>query len=146
MVANQKCPLRNKSNVSIEKAEKVVNPPSKPVAKKSFISCETCPLPTSPKTIPIKKQPTMFTVNVPNGNIENELTCTYCDKRYRKIPPAKLPAPIKSNIFIFFNYSVKNILYVSSQMTISSAISKINNKSYSIQRIRQNQCCPQERY
>ena len=35
-----------------DKAEKVVNPPSKPVVKRNLISCEIFPLPASPKTTP----------------------------------------------------------------------------------------------
>jgi hypothetical protein len=55
-------------NVSIENAEKVVNPPIIPVAKNNFHSYEICPLSKKPKIIPIKKQPIRFTANVCNGN------------------------------------------------------------------------------
>ena len=56
--------------VSSENAEKVVNPPRRPVAKKSFHSAEMFPFSDKWKTAPIKKQPIIFINKVPKGNIE----------------------------------------------------------------------------
>ena len=68
-------------NVSLENAENVVNPPNTPVAKNNFNSCEISPLSKIPKTIPIKKQPKMFTINVWNGKNDTVFACINNDNR-----------------------------------------------------------------
>jgi hypothetical protein len=71
--AYQNCPSRSIPIVSFEKAEKVVNPPRNPVAKNNLHSGVRLPRSPSPKTNPIRKQPEMFTVNVPKGKVERNL-------------------------------------------------------------------------
>ena len=55
------CPSRSRLTVSFENEEKVVKPPKNPVAKKSLHSIVIFPLSLKPKTIPIRKQPIIFT-------------------------------------------------------------------------------------
>lgn len=71
--ANQICPSRNIATVSFENEEKVVNPPKNPVTKKSRHSIETLPLSERPNTIPMRKQPIIFTAIVPKGKVERNL-------------------------------------------------------------------------
>ncbi len=73
--ACQSCPSRSNATVSYEKAEKVVNPPISPVARNSRHSGVRLPLSVKPKTIPMKKQPIIFTVKVPNGKVEKNFAC-----------------------------------------------------------------------
>ena len=70
--AYKSCPSRIKLKVSLEKAEKVVNPPQMPVAKNNRISGDIFVLSLSPKTSPITKQPIIFTPNVPKGKAESD--------------------------------------------------------------------------
>ena len=86
--------------VSFEKAEKVVNPPRIPVAKNSRHSGVILPLSLNPKTIPIRKQPRILTVKVPNGNVESVLVWINCESKYRNTPPMKLPEPMAKMSYI----------------------------------------------
>lgn len=61
------CPSRSILAVSFVKAENVVKPPRSPVARNSRHSCVMLPLSLNPNTSPMKKQPIILTVNVPNG-------------------------------------------------------------------------------
>lgn len=55
---------------SSAKVEKVVNPPQKPVASKIEVEDDIrFSLLLSPNSIPINKQPTMLTVNVPRKKL-----------------------------------------------------------------------------
>ena len=59
-------PLRNKWCFSKAKAEKVVKPPQKPVAKKRApLDEKRLPLVVRPRTKPISKQPIILTMKVP---------------------------------------------------------------------------------
>ena len=54
--------------MSSENDEKVVNPPQKPVMRKTFIDGETrCVFSARPKKMPMMKLPTRLTVKVPHG-------------------------------------------------------------------------------
>jgi hypothetical protein len=84
----------------LENAEKVVNPPRKPVTKNNCQLRLTLPFSLNPNTSPIRKHPIILTVKVPNGNGKWILLKTNWETRYRNTPPIKLPVPMISNIFI----------------------------------------------
>lgn len=62
------CPLVINCNVSLEKVEKVVKPPQKPVINNSFKLVFSTG--KNPANMPIKKQPIKFMLNVARGNVE----------------------------------------------------------------------------
>jgi len=74
--AYKSCPSRSSPTVSNEKAENVVTPPISPVARNSRHSGVRVPLSVSPKTIPMRKQPIIFTINVPKGKAERNFDWT----------------------------------------------------------------------
>lgn len=59
------CPLSKSIRLSDEKAEKVVNPPQKPVASNKRRFSEIKFLPAKEISIPIKKHPARLTARVP---------------------------------------------------------------------------------
>ena len=65
---NNTSPIFIMDRDSLAKVLNVVNPPQKPVTRSSFISGENAPLPTIPMKRPISSEPTIFTVNVPQGH------------------------------------------------------------------------------
>ena len=81
------------NNTSLVKAEKVVKEPKKPIINNGlksslferFIA----------KKNPIKKQPIIFTVNVPKGNPKNIIFASDELKRNLEIAPKKAPTPIR---------------------------------------------------
>ena len=81
------------NKTSLVKAEKVVKEPKKPIINNGlksslferFIA----------KKIPIKKQPIIFTVNVPKGNPKNIIFARNELKRNLEIAPKKAPTPIR---------------------------------------------------
>lgn len=56
--------------VSIEKDEKVVNPPRKPIVKKIFVSTGTTKFSNRLNKNPIRNEPIRLTEKVPDGKIE----------------------------------------------------------------------------
>jgi hypothetical protein len=61
----------NSPTPSSVKAEKVVNPPHKPVIRNSFqVSAVAKDLNVNPQKIPISRHPVMFTAKVPQGKEE----------------------------------------------------------------------------
>jgi hypothetical protein len=67
------CPVFSRLSVSIENAEKVVNPPRMPVTIRSRQPVLISVFSKMPYSIPISKQPTRFTVNVPKGKFDEDL-------------------------------------------------------------------------
>ena len=59
---------------------------------------------TNPKKSPIRKHPIKFTARVPYGNADRKRVKIWLDKRYRRIPPIKLPKPINKSVFILNNF------------------------------------------
>ena len=83
-------PVRIMLTVSREKAEKVVKPPSRPVARKRRRSC---PAPSAlsasqPTSIPMAKPPSMLTVKVAQGQVEGRW------RRLRRPTPWRSAAPM----------------------------------------------------
>ena len=74
--------------------EKVVNPPQKPVIRKTFIDGEmTWVFSARPKKMPITKLPIILTANVPHGNAETVMTWASFPVRKRRHVPIKPPSP-----------------------------------------------------
>lgn len=89
-----KIPLVVENNkISLVKAEKVVKEPKKPIIinglKSSLFERFKA------KKIPIKKQPIIFTVNVPKGKPKKTIFERSELKRNLEIAPKKAPIPIK---------------------------------------------------
>ena len=74
MIALSICPVLIRWVLSIEKAEKVVKPPKRPVIRSSRHSIDNCHRSESPKRLPIIKQPITLTDKVPNGKM-GEVFC-----------------------------------------------------------------------
>lgn len=99
-----KLPYRCCSSILIhshEKLEKVVNPPQMPVAKNKRHSPKPACLAANPITMPMIKQPMMFTVNVANGN----LSCLIItENKYLSIEPMVPPMPTNIKFRIIISY------------------------------------------
>lgn len=106
--------------ISSANDEKVVRPPQKPVMRKIFIVGEMTPLfSASEKNIPIKKQPTILTTNVPNGKVVIARAWHILPVKKRRQEPIKPPIPAINIIFsIVF---IILIVYLARLATISAA-------------------------
>ena len=92
---SSKLPSFNNFKLSLVKAEKVVNPPQKPVVKKIIqFEFSVSFLRKYPKTIPINKEPIVLTNNVFNGIVE--LSISILEIRYLDTLPK--PPPINTKI------------------------------------------------
>lgn len=76
--------------------ENVVNPPQNPTARKKFISEESADFTDSPIRIPMIRQPTILTTNVPVGKDAESGCVRYFDNRKRLILPRNPPLPTNS--------------------------------------------------
>lgn len=82
------------------KAEKVVNPPQKPIASTYFQSASPilffC---RKPRTIPISRLPEIFTIKVAKGNFESKFLFITTEEMYRSTLPKPPPRPT-NNTFL----------------------------------------------
>lgn len=98
-------PFNPKLNASLEKVEKVVNPPQNPTNKKAFkrggiISY----LPNIPESKPKIKHPKIFMVNVARGKGAFQITRNNRLTKKRQQVPTKPPAPANNiNFHISLN-------------------------------------------
>jgi len=83
------------------KVEKVVKAPIKPINKKERISGLTVILSNIVYKKPIKKDPLILTIYVPNGKVVALLLAIYLEKRNRKIAPIAPPMAIEIITCIF---------------------------------------------
>ena len=76
-----------------------MKPPQKPTMRNRLISLErlVCLL-LNDHSRPMRKQPSMFTVNVPSGKVDMFFNAR--ETMYRNMPPKQLPAPTISISFI----------------------------------------------
>ncbi len=88
--------------------EKVVNPPQKPVVKRSRDCGESHDnVDGKLETKPISMQPSRLTINVAKGNEEAQNAPTSFDTRKRLPPPKKLPMPtIKKSLNMFITSNI----------------------------------------
>lgn len=94
------------TELSFMNVEKVVNPPQKPVVRKSFVCGLSNPPMGNAEIRPMTKHPSTLTMNVPKGNADNENAPASLDTTYLMPPPKKLPMPTITNSLSMSHFSI----------------------------------------
>lgn len=114
IIAKDALPASKSLNTSNENAEKVVKPPSRPVARnKAIFEFGFCK--KKKKSNPIQNEPNTFTANVPYGN------CICCPTKNRNKAPKLPPLITRTTLSIVDSISLTVILpsFVLNSPTVS---------------------------
>lgn len=91
------------ASLSFINVENVVKPPQKPVVSNSFVDGDIDNaelVDGSDEKNPMRRQPRMFTVNVPRGKTDAIINPISFETKNRQPPPKKLPTDTIRNSFI----------------------------------------------